>query len=305
MPASTGTRPASERAEQEVYKFTIVRPDSVTEAAALMADQEIDTVCYAGGTELVPLIKLGLARPRRLVDLKALPELGFVEWQPARRVFRIGPLTTHRSLEHDEHVQSRCPVIRTVERQIANISVRNTGTIGGNISFGDPQSDITTLFTALGCQLQLTSPDGTRSLPLGGFLVAPYMTALAPGELLSAVEIGPLANGALCGYGRIAFSDRPLVSAAIKIDTDGARVARASVAIGSVVGTPHSVPDAEAHLTGGELTALPELAADVAETVRQTVQARDDDLGSAAYKWHLAAVAVRRALNGAAQEAAL
>ena len=154
--------------------FALHRPETAEEACALLATLGEDAAAYAGGTELLLLMKLGLLRPRHLVDVKRIPEFGEIGPGPhASARLTIGAAVTHRAVERSALVGARCPLVGSVARHVANVRVRNVGTVGGNLAFADPHSDLATLFLTLDASVELVSPHSHRELPLGDFVRRP------------------------------------------------------------------------------------------------------------------------------------
>ena len=125
----------------------------------MLAELGEDAAVYAGGTELLLLMKLGLLRPKHLVDVKRIA--GFTEIADGDRL-TIGAAVTHRAIEQSALVRARCPLVGAVARHVANVRVRNVGTLGGNLSFADPHSDPATLLLTLDASVELRSPRGRR-----------------------------------------------------------------------------------------------------------------------------------------------
>src|SRR5262245_62230346 len=169
--------------------FTLHRPRTVEEACALLGQLGDDAAPYAGGTELLLLMKEGLLRPRHLVDVKRIPALDAIDGDGTRLV--IGATVTHRAVERSPLVNARCPVMASVARHVANVRVRNVGTVGGNLAFADPHSDLATLFLVLDASVELVSPRGRRELSLDDFVRGPWETARRPDDLLACVRLAP------------------------------------------------------------------------------------------------------------------
>jgi len=180
--------------------FELHRPATVAEASALLAARP-DAALYAGGTELLLLMKAGLVRPADVIDLKRIPDLGgLVDGDDA---LAIGATVTHRALERSALVRARWPLVAGVAAHVANVRVRNVGTVGGNLAFADPHSDLTTLFLVFDATVRLGSAAGARELPVGDFVRGPYETARRADEVLpteailasntSSIPIGSLA----------------------------------------------------------------------------------------------------------------
>src|SRR4051794_7829134 len=121
--------------------FEIHRPQSVSEASKLMAQLGDAAAVYAGGTELLVVMKEGLTHFSHLVDIKAIPGLREIDYDAERRELTIGALATHRQIERSELVSERLPVLAALEAAVANVRVRSAGTIGGNLCFAEPHSD--------------------------------------------------------------------------------------------------------------------------------------------------------------------
>jgi len=294
--------------------FTLHRPQSVEEACALLARLGEDAAPYAGGTELLLLMKLGLTRPRHLVDIKRIPGLGAIADAPARSGapsapprLTVGATVTHRAVERSALVRSRCPLVASVARHVANVRVRNVGTVGGNLAFADPHSDLATLFLTLDATVELVSPRGLRGLPLSDFVRGPWDTARQPDELLTSVHLTPWPGATAAAYVKFGVHERPTlgVAVALQLSTSGARarVADARVALGCVNPRPARVPAAEACLTGTTVAELDDVLEAAAALALASADPADDLHGSADYKREMVAVFTRRALRVAATRA--
>jgi carbon-monoxide dehydrogenase medium subunit len=288
--------------------FTLHRPRTAEEACELLARLGDDAAAYAGGTELLLLMKEGLLRPRHLVDVKRIAGLDAVENDGPR--LRIGATVTHRALERSALVRAGWPVVSAVARHVANVRIRNVGTVGGNLAFADPHSDLATLFLALDAEVELASPRGRRQLPIDAFVRGPWETARAPDELLVAVKLAPGPGRTAAAYAKFGVYERPTLGIALALRLQdegcgggGARVADARIAVGCINPRPARVAAAEARLRGCAGTDLEDAAAAVAELVAAGVDPADDLHGGADYKREMAAVFTRRALRVAAARA--
>jgi len=283
--------------------FTLHRPRTAAEACELLARLGDDAAPYAGGTELLLLMKEGLVRPRHLVDVKRLPGLDAIGDDGPRLV--IGATVTHRAVERSALVKTRCPVMAAVARHVANVRVRNVGTVGGNLAFADPHSDLATLFLTLDASVELTSPRGRRELPLADFVRGPWETVREPDELLVSVKLTPWPGSAAAAYVKFGVSERPTlgIALALLLADGGARVADARIAIGCVNPRPARVPGAEARLRGCAVADLEDVSGAVAELAAASADPADDLHGSADYKREMVAVFTRRALRAAAARA--
>src|SRR5881296_2756860 len=273
--------------------FALHRPETAGDACALLATLGEDAAPYAGGTELLLLMKLGLLRPPHLVDVKRIA--GFGDIADGTRL-TIGATVTHRTLE-------RSPLAR----HVANVRVRNVGTVGGNLAFADPHSDLATLFLTLDATVELVSPRGRRELSLAEFVRGPWETARRPDELLASVRLAPWPVGTGAAYVKFGVHERPTLGIAVAVSLDGAggraRVADARVAIGCVSPRPARVEVAEARLNGVAAAELDDVSGAAADAAAASVDPADDLHGSAEYKREMVAVFVRRALRVAVARA--
>ena len=279
--------------------FELHRPTSAAEACDLLLSLGEDAVPYAGGTELLLLMKEGLLRPRHLVDIKRIAELGTIREANGHLV--IGATVTHRTVERSAVVGARVPVLSAVARHVANVRVRNVGTVGGNLAFADPHSDLATLFLALDASVELVSPRGRRAIALDAFVRGPWDTARAADELLTSVSVTPWPGLTAAAYVKFGLYERPTlgIAVALHLETHGGRVrvADARVAIGCVNPCPARAGDAESRLRGLDVADLPDAARAVAERAAASADPADDLHGSADYKREMVAVFTRRALE--------
>ena len=284
--------------------FTLHRPETAEDACALLATLGEDAAPYAGGTELLLLMKLGLLRPPHLVDVKRIA--GFGDIADGTRL-TIGATVTHRTLERSPLVRARCPLVASVARHVANVRVRNVGTVGGNLAFADPHSDLATLFLTLDATVELVSPRGRRELSLAEFVRGPWETARRPDELLASVRLSPWPTGTGAAYVKFGVHERPTLGIAVALRLDGAgeraRVADARVAIGCVSPRPMRAEAAEARVNGVAEAELGDVTGAMADAAAESVDPADDLHGSAEYKREMVAVFVRRALRVAVARA--
>ncbi|MCL6641328.1 MAG: FAD binding domain-containing protein, partial [Candidatus Rokubacteria bacterium] len=235
--------------------FEMHQPESVEAASALVGRYGDEAALYAGGTELLLVMKEGLVRYRHLVDLKTIPGLGALDYDAASRVLRIGGTVTHRALERHPAVRERFPIIAEVERQVANVRVRNVGTIGGNLCFADPHADPGTLFLTFDAEVELAGPRGVRTVPMGAFFTGAYETARQLDEVLTAVRLREGGPHTRWAYMKFGIHERPTlgVAVALTLDADRRGVEDVRIAVGCVGPTPARVPAAEEILRGTPL----------------------------------------------------
>jgi len=279
--------------------FELHRPGSIEEATELLARYGEDAALYCGGTELLLLLKLGFASFGHLVDLKGIEELRGVRAENGGLV--VGAAATHRQLERSQLVLECLPALAAMERRVANLRVREVGTLGGNLCFSDPHSDPATFLLAVDAVVECRRGGETaRTLPIADFVVGPYQTALRAGEVLVSVRIPALAPGEAVAHAKFAVHERPAATVAIFARVDGGEIAQARVAVGSVGACPVRAGEAERVLAGASARELdPQLVAEVGERAAEASAPVEDANGSADYKAQLVRVLVERTLREA------
>jgi carbon-monoxide dehydrogenase medium subunit len=279
--------------------FDLHRPQSLEEATELADRYGEDAAFYCGGTELLLLLKLGFASFAHLIDLKGVEELRGVRAENGALV--VGAAVTHRELERSELVRERLPALADMERKVANIRVREVGTLGGNLCFSDPHSDPATLLLALDAEVESRrGSESARRTPISEFVVGPYQTSLGAGEVLTSVRIPQLPRGAAVVHAKFAFHERPTATVACLARVEKGEVAEARVAVGSVGARPVRAPAAEQVLTGAPAEEIDTgLLAEAGERAAEAAAPVDDATGSAEYKAQLVRVLVERTFREA------
>jgi carbon-monoxide dehydrogenase medium subunit len=254
--------------------FSIARPGTLAGALELIDD---DRIPYWGGTELLLAMEMGLLRPDVLVDLKGVAELTGIALDGDELVLGAG--STHAEVARSEVVREHAALLATASAKIGNARIRAQGTVGGNLCFGEPRSDVATVLMALGGRVRLATGAGERTVPVDEFVLGPYWTAREPHEVMVDVRI-PLPTPEVGVYLKFQPSERPTVSIAAVRRGNGARVV-----IGSVAEVPLVVEVAD--------------LADVdVPAIVSGVEPVEDLTGAADYKLHVTEVYVRRALEG-------
>jgi aerobic carbon-monoxide dehydrogenase medium subunit len=282
--------------------FALHRPATVGEASEILAQQGRDAALYAGGTELLLILKEGLLRVKSLVDIKRLPGLADIRADNGHLL--IGATATHRMVEHAPEVLARCPLIARVARHVANVRVRSVGTVGGNLAFADPHSDLATAFLLFDATVRLATRAGERDLPLDDFVVGPYETSRGNEEILTSVRLVPWPAGTAGAYVKYGLHERPTLGVAVALTVAGGAVRGARIAVGCVGPRPLRLAGAEAQLGGWSLADVERRAEEVGAEAAAAVDAMDDLHGSAEYKRDMTRVFVRRAVLVAAARAA-
>lgn len=276
--------------------FTILRPATLAGACALLAEHGTAAAAYAGGTELLPAMKLGDAAPRFLVDLKGVPGLDPLGVHDA--AVRVGALVTHRRLELSPLVARTLPALAWLERRLANPRIRTTGTVGGNLASGRPHSDLATFLIAAGATVTCASSTGTtRTVAAADLTLAPFHTALAEDEIITAVGIPVPPAGTALAHQRFVLVERPAANVTVRLTAAGGTVTDATVVAGAASPVPAALPEAAAALIGIPLDAGPADLHPAGEAAAQTLTATPG--ADEAYQRQLVAVLVRRAARAA------
>jgi aerobic carbon-monoxide dehydrogenase medium subunit len=282
-------------------RFTIHQPQSVAEASAMLARFGPEAAVYAGGTELLIVMKERLAHFPHLIDIKRIPGLKEITFDVRRGELSIGAVATHRELERSLVVRERFPALGKMTAAVANIRVRNAGTIGGNLCFAEPHSDPATLLAALDARLTLASTSGTRQLPMASFITGLMETARRPDEVLVTIAVSELPVSAGVAYERFKLHERPTAAIAAVIEVDDGAITAARVVAGSVGDRPQQLPETEAILRGQP--AAVSMATIAADVIRDEVETSGDVFESEAYTRQLARTVGRRAVAAAIQRA--
>jgi len=267
-------------------RFEIHQPGSALEASQMLSHYGEDAGIYAGGTELLLAMKHQALTYRHLIDLKVVPGLNSIEVRDGS--LEIGATSTHRSIERSALVRQNQPALAKMESQVANVRVRATGTLGGNLCFAEPHSDPATLLLVLGGAVKVESAAGAREIPVGELIAGAYASNLRPGEILTKIMVPRAKPNHRAGYMKFQVHERPTLGLGLWLETpdDGRTFTSARVAVGCVCPFPTRGLEAEKLLTSsrGEVEKrLPEAADSIADAADLV----DDHEGSAEYKRHL------------------
>lgn len=284
--------------------FDYLEPTTVAEATRLLEQHGGEAKVFAGGAHLTILMKQGLYQPKTLVNIKKIAELKGIAYDQTEGM-TIGALVTHRELETSALVREKFPVLCEAERQVANIRVRNMGTVGGNLASGEPLTDLSQILIALDGQLRIAGSGGERSIAVEELFVDFYTTSLAEDEILTQVLIPPLPPRSGIDYIRFSSSsvvDKPSVGVAVRLTLAGDETVEAArVVLGCVGATPVRARKAESLLVGKKLTA--ELALEAGGVASNECSPTSDLRGSEDYKRAVVKTLVRRAADAAYRQA--
>ncbi|HSN31398.1 MAG TPA: xanthine dehydrogenase family protein subunit M [Ideonella sp.] len=282
--------------------FDYHAPRSVADAVRLLGDLGPDARLLAGGHSLLPMMKLRFAEPAHLVDLGRIEALRGIE-QSGDEI-RIGAMTTEHELLNSPLLADKLPLLVEGARSIADPQVRYKGTIGGDISHGDPGNDHPALMLALDASFVLAGPRGERVVKADGYFVNLFTTALEPGEILTQIRIPIPAAGSGWSYCKLKrkTGDFATAASAVLLRMKGGRVERVAIALTNAGPTPLKARAAEAALVGrpiddASLDEAARLAMDICEPAA-------DQRGDTAYKKAMCGEMTRRALQAAHARAA-
>ena len=283
------------------HPFSYHRAASLEEAVKLLQQLGEDARLIAGGQSLIPLMKMRLARPSALIDLNFLKGLDSILRHNGE--LRFGALARHADIENSEAARS-IPILHDCAAGIADVQVRNQGTIGGSLAEADPSGDWGAALLTLETSVRCFGPKGERAVPLAEFVKDAYTTILRHDEIVREVivKVPPKnSGGAYVAFKRSA-PVYATVSAAVQLTLDGKDSCKdARVVLGCMGLTAIRARDAEAVLRGKPINENTIQAA--AEEAREAAEPQSDMRGSADYKRALAAALVKRAITIAARRA--
>lgn len=277
-------------------QFDYVAPTSLDEAIKLLAESGGDAKILAGGHSLLPAMKLRLAQPAKIIDLRKVP--GLNEIKVDANGTTIGSMVTHADVARSPEVQRALPALAEAASLVGDLQVRNRGTLGGSLAHADPAGDPPAAFLALDGSIVAKGPNGERTIPGTEFFIDILTTALAEDEIVTAVTFPTLAAGTGTAYAKF---DHPAshyaltgVAAAVKLDGSG-NVESVKVGVTGVGPKPYRATAVEEALVGKGADAIADAAAHAADGI----DCNDDIHASAEYRAHLATVFTRRALQAA------
>lgn len=277
--------------------FKYLEPTSVEQASQLLtelAGEEFRVI--AGGTALILTMRQRMVRPTHLISLAKIDRLRGIGFDAASGL-RIGALARHADIARSLPVCEHYPVLASMAGRVANPQVRNQGTIGGNLCYGDPSTDPPACLLALDAQVVLGSTRGERIMPLEEFIVDYFETALAPDEILVELRVPPMKPGVVGIYSRFlrtAAEHRPLVSVALVAGREDGICRDARLAVGASTPIPMRLRRAEEHLNGRAVT--PALAAEAADIVAQSIETLSDSRGAAEFRRDMVRAVARRTI---------
>ena len=282
-------------------EFDYHAPKSVPDALGLLQRFGDDAKLLAGGHSLLPMMKMRFAQPAHLIDLGRIPELKGIR-ESGGTIF-IGAMTTENELIWSKLLQEKCPLLVEGARLISDPQVRYKGTIGGDISHGDPANDQPALMLALGASFVLKSASGERVVPADGFFVGTYDTLMKPDEIMTEIRIPVPAPGTGYCYAKLKrkVGDFATAAAAVMLRMKGETVQEVAIALTNLGATPLKARAAEDSLRGKAISDAS--IARAAELAMSICDPAADQRGDAQYKKAMAGEMTQRALRTARSRA--
>lgn len=275
--------------------FDYLRPATIAEASALLAEHGDNARMIAGGTALLLALRQRMVTPAYLISLAGIRALRGITYDD-RLGLRIGALTQHAEVAHSALVRGQLPMLADMAGRLANPQVRNQGTIGGNLCYADPATDPPTCLIALDASVVVASTRGERLLPIEDFLVDYYTTALAVDEIVTEIRIPPpcFDAGFHARFLRTAAEHRPLVNFAMTVRRAGDVCQSARLVVGASTPIPIRCCRAEAYLAGKAMTGA--VAQEAAAIVAEDITPISDMRGSAEFRRDMARVVACRTI---------
>ena len=277
--------------------FEYYAPRSLTDAVNYLSAHKDDVKILSGGQSLLPLMKMRLSKPGYVVDIGRIPGLDSIVQEGNHIV--IGTLVTHEQIEYSEFLKKHCPLLPQTATTIADVQVRNRGTIGGSIAHADPAGDWPAAIMALDAGIKVVGPNGERWVKCDEFFLGLLMSVLEPDEIVTAIKV-PVTGDDKTAYLKAAprSSGFAVVGVAVRIAVDSARnCSRAAVGITGVTDKAYRAGRVEQMLTGKKLDA--KLIENAAAESTRNIEVIEDINGSSEYRKHLTEVYVARAIENA------
>jgi carbon-monoxide dehydrogenase medium subunit len=276
----------------------LVQPTNIAEASQALSDLGERARIYAGGAELLLLLRHKLLEVDVLLDIKKISALQQIS--AGEEGLRVGACVTHHAVANHPDVRRCAPAFAYAESQVANARVRNQGTLGGNLCFNDPHSDPGAVLLVHNASVKVANYKGERLLPLQEFFQDMYATALRPNEILAEVQIPLLPEPMNSAYLRLHRYQRPTLGIAAAVGMADDCIAECRLAVGCAGPKPLRLGELETRLTGTKVNEAKNLVAEYRSQLRDLLRPVDDLLGSAEYKLYMTSVMLGDAVAQAA-----
>jgi carbon-monoxide dehydrogenase medium subunit len=284
------------------HPFTYQTPATIEEAVQGLG-RTSEAKVIAGGHSLLPLMKLGLAQPDALIDLRRIASLGEIRTEPDGTI-AIGALATHRSIANHEAVREKLAALSEAASAVGDLQVRARGTIGGSLAHADPAADEPAPTLAFDAVIRAVGPQGRRDIRARDFFKGPFATALAANEIVTEIRFPPPEGRTGSAYAKFAHPASRFavtgVAAVVTVKADGG-VERAAIGVTGAASAAYRAAETERAFTGtkGDARAIAAAAAEAADGIT----ALSDLVASSEYRKHLVTVYAKRAIERAIQRA--
>jgi carbon-monoxide dehydrogenase medium subunit len=281
-------------------QFEYAAPTSLDEALKMLSESNGDAKILAGGHSLLPMMKLRLAQPAKLIDLRKVPGLNEIKVDGSG--LAIGAMVTHAQVASSAEVKRALPVLAEAAEKVGDLQVRNRGTLVGSLVHADPAGDLPGVFLAVDGEIVARGPNGERTIKASDFFVDILTTSLAEDEIVTQARFPSLPGRSGAAYAKF---DHPAshyaMAGACAVVTlgDGGKIQQARIGVTGVGPKAYRAEGVEQALAGQGAAAI----ASASEKAADGIDCNDDIHASAEYRAHLARVFTRRALEAAIQRA--
>ncbi len=282
--------------------FEYYAPETLQEAIGLLDQHQGEAKVLAGGQSLLGMMKLRLAEPAALIDINRIPDLAYIREDD--KCLCLGALTRTGELGRSDVIKARYPLLSDAGFHIADPTVRNWGTVGGNISHGDPGNDLPACMLAVDAEFAAQGPKGMRTIPARKFYQDSFVTALQPNEILTELRVPKAAPGAGSAYSKMERKVGDFATAGVAVSlvlSKSGAIEKAGIGLTNVGPTAIYAAAASAFLVGktgtpADLQKAGELAADASQPIA-------DNRGPVDFKKDMVRVWTRRTLTRALERA--
>jgi aerobic carbon-monoxide dehydrogenase medium subunit len=277
--------------------FEYYAPRSLTDAVKFLAAHRDDVKILSGGQSLLPLMKMRLSKPGFIVDIGRIPGLDTITEESDSLI--IGGLITHAQIESSELLKKKCPLLPQTAITIADVQVRNCGTIGGSVAHADPAGDWPATIVTLDAEIKVVGPKGERWVKCNDFFLGLLMSVLEPDEIVTAIKV-PITGNDKTAYLKAAprSSGFAVVGVAVRLAVDGDETCNEiAVGITGVTDKAYRAERVEQLLKGKRLDAS--AIEQAAGEATRNIEVIEDINGSSEYRKHLTEVYVARAIETA------
>ncbi|MGI9531388.1 FAD binding domain-containing protein [Lutimonas sp.] len=283
-------------------KFTYHKASSVQEAIALVQEHGDEAKYMSGGHSLLPMMKLRFATPEHIIDISKIDGLSYIKEEDG--LLKIGALTTQTEMEYSDLIRDKYPIFSDTIKLTADPSVRNVGTIGGNIAHGDAANDQPAVMLARRATIIAEGVDGQKTIPIDEFFHGFYMTALEPSDVLTEIQVPQAKKGSGGAYHKVErkVGDYATAGVAVHVELDDDGICQEiGIGLTNVSAVPMRLERGEELLRGKQITE--DLIAQVGTMASEDCEPTSDLRGSEAYKRSIVNTITQRMIRLAMERA--